>query len=75
MIAFLNAYQVIRPLSVTERRMFTDYLRYALCAIAFWRFKQYHIRAPDEKRQHMYIPMVERAQNIDEQQWKKILEY
>lgn len=65
--AFLTAYHSIRPFTAREKELFIPFLKYALLAIAFWRFRQYHIFHPDSEqmRKDAYKQMVQRTENLD----------
>lgn len=58
-----------------EKKHFLDYLRYSLLSIAFWRFRQFHIRRPDAARADSYMAMIQRLDRIspEVEQWNKLL--
>lgn len=70
---FVRAYTARRPLSAAEREAFVDYARYALLSIAFWRFRQFNVRRPDEARKSAHLQMTRRLDALDEARWTAML--
>ena len=62
--AFLTAYSAARPLTAVERALFATFLQYALLSIAFWRFRQFNVRAPDPGRRHAHRSMTTRIHRL-----------
>ncbi|KAL6057769.1 Homoserine kinase [Balamuthia mandrillaris] len=61
---FLTAYRKVRPLSDAELRMLPAFIKYAALTIAFWRFRQFNLRYPNEQRKNDHEPMVERIESL-----------
>lgn len=64
---FLEAYNISRPLTEDECNTLDSYVYYAALAIAFWRFRQFNIRRPDQDSANSYKDMIIRSTN-----WKSI---
>ena len=58
---FLDAYNVVRPLTDSEWKHLDDFVHYAALSIAFWRFRQFNIRRPDARRANTYEEMITRS--------------
>ena len=63
MHGFLTAYNTSRPLTDDEWDSLDCYVHYASLCIAFWRFRQFNIRHPDESSADKYLEMIERSAN------------
>ena len=59
---FLDAYNVVRPLTESEWKHLDCFVHYAALSIAFWRFRQFNIRHPDVRRANTYQEMITRSQ-------------
>jgi len=69
--AFLSAYEKERPLLPAERAVLWNYLRYTCLAIAFWRFRQFVVRHPEqssEAKKQSYKPMQARVEDMSSAQ-------
>ena len=62
---FLDAYNALRPLTENEWQSLDCFIHYAALSIAFWRFRQFNIRRPDQARADTYQEMMTRSE-----QWK-----
>lgn len=71
--AFLRAYHARRPLPAAERAAFCDFVRYSLLSIAFWRFRQFNVRRPDEARASSHEQMTRRIDAMDDARWEALL--
>ncbi len=60
----LAGYQEIRPLSAVEKEQFKPFLIYAATAAAFWRFRQYNLRYPDQNRADYYKELADLADQV-----------
>ena len=60
---FLEAYNVVRPLTKDEWKYLDCFVHYAALSIAFWRFRQFNIRHPDVHRANTYQEMLTRSIN------------
>ena len=60
---FLETYNTHRPLTNVEWECLDCYVHYAALCIAFWRFRQFNIRFPDESRADKYFEMITRSAN------------
>ncbi len=58
---FLDAYNVVRPLTESEWKHLDCFVHYAALSIAFWRFRQFNIRRPDAHRANTYQEMITRS--------------
>ncbi len=61
--AFLEAYNKHRPLTDDECDCLDSYVHYAALCVAFWRFRQFNIRHPDESSTDKYFEMIKRSAN------------
>ncbi len=61
--AFLEVYNTNRPLTDDEWGCLDSYVHYAALCIAFWRFRQFNIRYPDESSADKYFEMIKRSAN------------
>ena len=64
--AYLAAYHRVRPLTALDAALFPAFLRYACLAIAFWRFRQFNVRVPDEQRRDAYEQMQRRIVRLQQ---------
>ncbi len=58
---FLKVYNALRPLTENEWDCLDGFVHYAALSIAFWRFRQFNIRYPDEHRAETYHEMISRS--------------
>ncbi len=58
---FLDAYNIVRPLTENEWKHLDCFVHYAALSIAFWRFRQFNIRRPDAHRANTYQEMITRS--------------
>eukprot|EP01095_Lingulamoeba_sp_RSL-Kostka_P012064 TRINITY_DN4722_c1_g3_i1.p1 TRINITY_DN4722_c1_g3~~TRINITY_DN4722_c1_g3_i1.p1 ORF type:complete len:346 (+),score=93.23 TRINITY_DN4722_c1_g3_i1:120-1157(+) len=64
---FLQGYTSIRKLSDLEIKYFKEYMRYASLTIAFWRFRQFNVRYPDDDLANCHEIFENRAKSINDQ--------
>jgi len=62
MNAFVDSYEIIRPLTTLEHQFLPDFLDYSSLCIAFWRFRQFNVRVPDKSLSDKYKEMTARIQ-------------
>lgn len=60
---FLDAYNNIRLMTAEEWESLDCYVHYAALCIAFWRFRQFNIRHPNESNADKYFEMITRSAN------------
>lgn len=60
---FLETYNAIRSMTDAEWDSLDCYVHYAALCIAFWRFRQFNIRHPDESSADKYFEMIMRSAN------------
>ena len=60
---FLHAYNSSRPLTDEEWDSLDCFVHYAALSIAFWRFRQFNIRHPNERSAETYLEMMTRSAN------------
>lgn len=60
---FLETYNTHRPLTKAELDCLDCYVHYAALCIAFWRFRQFNIRYPNESSADKYFEMITRSAN------------
>lgn len=60
---FLESYNAIRIMTDEEWDSLDCYVHYAALSIAFWRFRQFNIRYPDESSADKYFEMITRSAN------------
>ena len=53
----IQGYVAVSELTATEHAHVGHFVRYAATAIAFWRFRQFHIRNPDPDRADAHLEM------------------
>lgn len=58
--ALLAGYESVRPLTAGEKRALPDLHRYAVLAVAAWRYWQFVINVPNTEHTDRYVEMVER---------------
>ncbi len=58
--ALLDGYQSVRPLTDAEQAALPDLHRYAILAVAAWRYWQFVIKVPGTEHTNRYVEMVER---------------
>ena len=71
--ALLHTYQEIRPLSIDQQAVLDDFLFYSLLSIAFWRFRQFQLRAPNAERKNSYEVMTKRMETYKRGTLKRLL--
>jgi len=59
--SLLEAYNSVRPMSEKEKKLLPEFVDYANLACAFWRFRQFNIRAPDPSLADKYKEMFDRV--------------
>ncbi len=62
-VGFLDAYNSIRSLTDEEWSSLDTFVHYAALSIAFWRFRQFNIRHPNDKNSDSYLEMITRSDN------------
>lgn len=60
---FLESYNAIREMTDEEWDSLDTYVHYAALSIAFWRFRQFNIRHPNESSADKYFEMITRSAN------------
>ncbi len=71
--ALLKGYEKEIPLLPIEKESLPAFIVYAAAATAFWRFRQYHIRNPDEQFKNHYLEMKNIADFVRQADWKMLL--
>ena len=61
--SFLETYNAFRTMSDEEWDCLDCYVHYTALCIAFWRFRQFNIRHPDESKVENYFEMITRSTN------------
>ena len=62
--SLLAGYQSVRPLEALERQLLQTHVEYGAAATSFWRYRQYHIRYPDQQMKDHYRAMSGLAQQV-----------
>lgn len=57
---FLDSYNQARKLSLLELSVLPQFVKYSLLSIAFWRFRQFNVRYPEDQRREIYQVMTKR---------------
>ncbi|WDP85182.1 MAG: phosphotransferase [Desulfobacter sp.] len=71
----LKGYQTTLPLGRKEKNQYKIFMIYAAVSAAFWRFRQYNIRYPDQEKKNNYKELAELADQIrtmDQKQFMQI---
>jgi len=70
----IQGYQSCTALNNQERKQLKNFIEYAAVAASFWRFRQYNIKNPDEKKKDSYLELSSLADQIHEMSISSFIE-